>query len=550
MADSSPFPVLPQYQGDAYQAQRQMALAQALQSQAMTPLSDSQAGWNQMRVVPRASALSGLSKIGEALLAGNAGNNATQMQRNLGQEQWQGMQQMFGGGQQPQLQQGNNTAVPDTSGQNYGMMQPGAQGAQQTQPAPQQSLGPQGGTTSPMNPVGLPPSAAAMMYMRDPSGYMSSMVAPSYKPTDATLAARAAGVDPQQANAAALAKQNTIAPAEGRPGGTTFMPQVGPDGKTTWVPHYNQQVPAGGEPLYDGAGNIVGVRPLAGASDVAGQMAGATAGAQAGYHIMPGFDASGRPVYTTAAALAGGPQGGQAPQTGFPGVTGLGAQAPGAPSGGGAISPSLPVGSDALIKDYVGRNDEVSDAAKIAPADIQALQNIGRLSGRAKTGVGFDRVAYLKSMASVLPGISPNSSDKDVADEMGKYVSQMSGRNGGRSDAALENAIHSTPNSGMSPAAIQDLVPNMIGLKMSDIGNANARAQWLESHGNNPASLIQYEKQWNQTYNPDVYRLQALPPQAQQQYVQSLPPAQAHALLQSRQALKSMGAMPDLPQVQ
>lgn len=550
MADSTPFPVLPQYQGDAYQAQRQMALAQALQSQAMAPLSDSQAGWNQMRVVPRASALSGLSKIGEALLAGNAGNSATQMQRNLGQEQWQGMQQMFGGGQQPQLQQGNNTAVPDTSGQNYGMMQPGAQGAQQTQPAPQQSLGPQGGTTSPMNPAGLPPSAAAMMYMRNPDSYTTNMVAPYYKPTDATLTANAAHMDPVAANAGALGKANYIAPSQGRPGGYTDTTTIGPDGRPVVNRQYNQIIPQGGQPAFDAAGNVVGVATLPGAAAVATQQAAATAGGQAQYKVMPGFDASGRPVYTTAAALAGGPQGGQAPQTGFHGVTGLGAQAPGATSGGGAISPSLPVGSDALIKDYVGRNDEVSDAAKIAPADIQALQNIGRLSGQAKTGVGFDRVAYLKSMASVLPGISPNSSDKDVADEMGKYVSQMSGRNGGRSDAALENAIHSTPNSGMSPAAIQDLVPNMIGLKMSDIGNANARAQWLESHGNNPASLIQYEKQWNQTYNPDVYRLQALPPQAQQQYVQSLPPAQAHALLQSRQALKSMGAMPDLPQVQ
>jgi len=551
-ASSNPFPVLPQYQGDYLDAQRQMALAQALQQQALSPMASDQSGWNQMRVVPRASALSGLSKLGEALAARSGMSNAISAQRNVGQEQWQGMQQMFAP-QGPALQQGSNTSqAPATPSQNgaqangqpYGMMQPGQQ-APQPSPNPPQSLANQG---SPMNPAGIPGSAAAMMYMRDPNSYLSNMVAPYYKPTDATLMANAAGLDPRSANAAALAKSNNIAPVEGRGGGTTWMGSAGPNGQVTYSPHYNQQVIPGAMPVYDASGNVTGVTQLPGSAGVSQQMSEAQAAGKANQTLILGV-VNGMPGFNTVGNVVRGVQPGQgASQTGFPGVTGLGAQPTSGQAGG--FAPGLPAGSEGMIKDFVDRNDEVSNAAKNAPQDIQAFQAINQAAAQAKTGVGFDRAAAWKSMASVIPGIDPNASDKVNADIIGKYSQQIASRNGGRSDAALDAAVHSITNSSMSPEAIHELTPSLIGGRMADLGNANARQQWLQDHGNAPASLMQYEQQWNKTYDPDVYRLQAMQPNQQQQFIKSLPPQRAATLMQSRQTLKQMGAIPDLPQVQ
>jgi hypothetical protein len=356
-------------------------------------------------------------------------------------------------------------------------------------------------------------------------------------------------MDPAAANAGALGKANYIAPSQGRPGGYTETTTIGLDGKPTVSRQYNQIIPQGGQPTFDAAGNVVGVATLPGAAAVAAQQAAATAGGQAQYKVMPGVDSLGRPVFNTAANIAQGLQPGQAsPTTGFPGVTGLGAQPAGGQAGG--FAPGLPAGSEGMIKDFVDRNDEVSNAAKNAPQDIQAFQAINQAAAQAKTGVGFDRAAAWKSMASVIPGIDPNASDKVNADIIGKYSQQIASRNGGRSDAALDAAVHSITNSSMSPEAIHELTPSLIGGRMADLGNANARQQWLQGHGNAPASLMQYEQQWNKTYDPDVYRLQAMQPNQQQQFIKSLPPQRAATLMQSRQALKQMGAMPDLPQVQ
>jgi hypothetical protein len=543
MADN-PFPILPQYQGDYYDLQRKQALAQALQGMAMQPMQADESGWNQMRMVPRASPLASVAKLGQALLGGYEGNQAVQAQRQLGQEQWQGIQSMMGGGppQGSGLQQGNNTS------QSGAPMPQGAQSSAQGQPG---QSGPQPAMRSPLNPAGLPPSAAAMMYYTNPSDYNKNLVAPYYAPTDATKMALQSGSDPVAANADALRKANNIAPIEGRAGGYTGTPYVGQDGQIHYSMQYNQPIPQGGQPLYDANGRVAGTQALPGAAGVEGAMAGAkAAGAAAGqapYNVMSGFDPStGAPVYTTQGNILGmggqgGPQGGS-----FPGYRSPNQQGPQNPPG---VAPGLPAGTNDMIKGFVTRNQAVMDAASTAQRDIQALQEINRLSQQAPTGVGLERKGYIESLANAIPGVNINSTDKDVYDQISKYVAQSAARNGGRSDAALENAIHSTTNGEMSPQAIGQLTPNLIGLKMADIGNANARQNWLQSHGNSPMSLQKYEQVWNTSYNPDVYRLQAMPPQQQAQFVRSLSPQQAQALMQSRQALKQLGGLPNLSQV-
>ena len=509
----NPFPILPQYQGDYLDAQRKMALAQALQEQAMTPMAADQGGWNQMRIVPTASPLSAVAKVGQALLGHYAANRAIDAQRQLGQEQWQGLQSMFGsGGATPPLPANGTPPAP------------GLQQGNNTSP-----------TGSPLNPTNLPPQAAAMAYMADPAGYMKDFVAPSYKPTDATMLARQGQVDPVAANRAALAKNNYISPAEARPGGWTLVP----DGRGGFTRLFNPNIPAGGAPLTDASGNVVGVTAMPGAAAVQGGMEGAKAAAEGLFKPIQGYDANGNPVFTnaTTAATGGGPQGGA-----FQGY-----QTPngGSGNGPGAVAPSLPVGTDQMVKGYVQRQQDIGQAAQNAPRDIQAFRAIDQAASQSKTGAGFDRGAYWKSMASIVPGISPDNPDKVNADIIHKYSEQIATRNGGRSDAALEASLASITNAGMSPAAIHELTPSLIGQRMSDIGQYNARQNWLRTHGNSPMTLGDFEQQWNQAYNPDVYRLQAMTPQQQQQHIQNLTPEQAKSLLQSRQVLKQIGAIPN-----
>jgi hypothetical protein len=503
---ANPFPILPQYQGDYLDAQRKLAIAQALQEQALTPMSANQPGWNQMAIVPRANPLSGIAKVGQALLAGYAGNRAIDAQRQLGQEQWQGMQSMFGGNAAPQTQQ---------NGPQQGAMQQG----NNTTP-----------TGSPLNPAGLPSSAAAMAYMADPAGYMKDFVAPNYKPTDATMMARQGQMDPIAANQAALAKANYISPSEARPGGWTLIP----DGRGGFTRMFNPNIPQGGMPVTDAQGNVIGATPMPGAAAVEGGMAGAKAAAGATFQPVQGFDANGNPRYGSAFEAATG----QNPFGGYQAPNG------GPSSGASGIAPSLPLGTQDLVKGYVQRYQDTAQSALNAPRDIQAFRAIDQAASQSKTGAGFDRGAYWKSMASIIPGVSPDNPDKVNADIIHKYSEQIATRNGGRSDAALEASLASITNSGMSPAAIHELTPSLIGQRMSDIGKANAYQRWMQENGNAPLSLGKFEQAWNSAYDPDIYRLQAMSPDQQKAYVDKLTPEQAHAMMQSRQKLRALGAMP------
>jgi hypothetical protein len=370
-----------------------------------------------------------------------------------------------------------------------------------------------------------------MAYMADPSGYMKDFVAPNYKPTDATLMARQGGMDTIAANQAALAKANYIAPSEARPGGWTLVP----DGKGGFTRMFNPNIPQGGMPVTDAQGNVIGAAPMPGAAAVEGGMAGAKAAAGATFQPVQGFDANGNPRYRSAFEAATG----QNPFGGYQAPNG------GAPSGAqGGIAPSLPIGTQDLVKGYVQRYQDTAQSALNAPRDIQAFRAIDQAAAQAKTGAAFDRGAYWKSMASIIPGVSPDNPDKVNADIIHKYSEQIATRNGGRSDAALEASLASITNSGMSPAAIHELTPSLIGQRVSDIGHANAYQAWMQNNGNSPLSLGKFEQAWNQAYDPDVYRLQAMSPAQQKQFVDSLPKERAAALRQSRQVLRQLGALP------
>lgn len=510
MAQSVNF-VLPQYQGDVLDAQRKMMIAQALQQQSFQP-TDTQ-GWNQMPITPSMGLAPVLSKLGQALIANKAMKGAIQAQRDVGMKQWEGMQGMFGG--QPQGAQAASQ---------------GAQG--QADGSTQQAQYTQGG--GPLNPLGLSPQAAAMGFYTDPSGYMKDAVygpmAQRMAPTDIMKNLAATGVDPNstlghQIMQDYIAKQNYIAPTAFRGGGYIRDPKTG---QISNLP----QVPEGVQAVQNPQTGQWEMQPVQGALGAIAASEGAKAAGKAGYQLTTGFDANGNPITTTVRQQA------EAAGSGVPGAMG------GATGGvGGALPSQLPAGASDLAKGYVERQQTIQQSAANAPQDIQAFKAIEQAASQVKTGAGFDRKAYLQSLAAVIPGISPNNADKVNADIITKYANQIASRNGGRSDAALESALHSITNTGMAPEAIKELTPSLIGLRQADMANAQARQAWLQAHGNNPLSLGQYENQWNKAYDPDIFRFQAMDPAQRAQFKAQMSPQQQQEFRDKIMQLQQLGAL-------
>lgn len=231
MATSSGPVILPQFQGDYLDVQRKQQLAQALMGVAMNNGGDqlNRIGAG-MPVMPKYNIGSGLAQLGQALLAAKLGNDSVEGMRNLGAQQ---MQFLMGAPQSAQPAAQNSDAAPvgvSSGGGLAGSMQvanPYSDGSSDTS-ALANALSQQrsGGFLSPggpNNPAGLPSQMAAQLYLSDPSKYWE-VQAKQYDPTDATKMARAAGVDPTQANLGALTKANYIAPTSLRPGGYMWDP--------------------------------------------------------------------------------------------------------------------------------------------------------------------------------------------------------------------------------------------------------------------------------------------------------------------------------------
>ncbi|GAA0696409.1 hypothetical protein ISN75_06875 [Dyella marensis] len=526
--------VLPQYQARTLEAQRRLAMAQALQQQSLS--SDIPQDWNHMAVVPRAGLSMAIAPIAKALLANKAYDSALGNMQQLGNEQWQGMQAMMGGA--PQASQGQPStygASPQPQQNVQGSLPSmGASGAPTASAPPQGQSYPAGGR-SPMNPLGLDPGVAAMGYYTDPAGYMKDAVygpmASRQSPTEFTKSLMQAGIDPasplgRQLAQDQIAKQNYVAPTAFRGGGYMYDPKTG---SMENLP----QTPEGFQTVRGPDGQWMQI-PVQHGTEAIAASEGAKAAGKAGYELATGYDQNGNPITTTVRQQAEGANGGSSL---FPGYGGQGA------GQRGALPMQLPAGTEALTKGFIERHQSVLDAARNAPADIQAFQAIDQAANQAKTGVGFDRKAAWQSMASVIPGIDPNAPDKVNADIIQKYSTQIATRNGGRSDAALDAALHSITNSQMSPEAIHDLTPSLIGLRMADLGRAQASTQWLNQHGNNPQTLGNFEQKWNSAYDPNVYRFQAMSPEQRAAFKAGMSKEQQDAFRQKIQALQSLGAI-------
>lgn len=265
--------ILPQFQGDAYTLQNKAALAQALMQQSFQPQNTQAVGSGQYTIVPKYSGLGGLAQLGQALVSARMQNDVAQGYGQLGQNQWAAL-----------------TGSPASSGVGGSADGSGASGSSpqalasalggggsSAQPAPQQGglLSPGG----PLNPNGIPTTAAAMMYM-SPEGQkeLFKSTAAAYAPTTATMQARQGGFDTAKANQAQFQKDSYVAPITG----TGIMRN--PFNPSQPVA-FNPEIPAGAQPLFDASGNVAKVQPIQGAQGV--MQGNAAASAAGGAQFKP-----------------------------------------------------------------------------------------------------------------------------------------------------------------------------------------------------------------------------------------------------------------------
>jgi hypothetical protein len=260
--------------------QRQLSLAQALQSMALSPVQNDlqqPAGGGKYYQAARVGKVAALSKLADALMAnkgftgqylpgvGDPGQGGAlgKMAQQYGQAQ-----QAFAPGGQPvagtPLQTQPIAADPNEQSVQPALQRAPGQSFAQTVQGAQPGVTPQ----NPYNPQGLPPAVMMRLYQSDPAKYAAMVAGP-----EAVQMGQLAGIPRQQAAQAAFAKANSI-PA--RAGEDVMIP----DGKGGYVHVRNPVLSAGEAPITDAQGNVVGVQGLPGHLGYQTALTGAETGAK------------------------------------------------------------------------------------------------------------------------------------------------------------------------------------------------------------------------------------------------------------------------------
>lgn len=520
------------------QLARQQQMAQMLRDQALAPNDPTQVigGW-----AVRQSPLVGLSKVAGALASGYMQQDNDQKQMDLARALQGRMGDMLGGGevQNPAamgMGQGaaQQPSLPDETGAmiNQGGVGPTVQNAARMEAVPE-APAPNNFTLarllkgSVIGQVGGEPAQKAYWEQ--------------FAPTEATRLANAAGVDVRKANADTLAKNNYIAPVSVRPGAIMRDPM------TNKPIAFNPHVPDGYSPVFDASGNVTGMQPIAGALPAMEAVSRAEASGKAAVEPIPGFDASGNPVFTNKLAAS---QGGAAPGGGAPVSTGrFGGYA--APGGGGTVRPGLAPGVQTAAEGIAGQNTKragaLVDTAAESPMRVNVLDNILSLS---KSGVASGQNAEwtnkIKGAVADLPGFGGWKDDVTGFQELKKYMRQNGLRawqaaGGSGTDSQLSAAMESNPNEKMFPQAVQTMVQWAKAGELALQSKAAAQDAWLSRNNNNPQAQNQFESAWRQNFDPRIYQMKLMDQAELQKFTGKLSAGERDTLLRKYSVAKQNG---------
>jgi hypothetical protein len=480
--------ILPQYQGSYYDLQRQQALANALMERALTPQSPGVgAAVGPYQVQARMSPLMPISQLGQALLSAKMGGQVAQGLNDLGQQQWGTLTNMLGGGAGMQSPQPNPDsasaggvgadAIAGNAGGNGGSPAPNVGGAAVPSNAAGASGFNGGVGSSPLNPLGMNPSMAAMMMMQSPDKYWESQAA-AYKPAEIVQQIRAAGIDPgsplgRQIAQNMLAKQTAPDYVSGRPGGYMLN-------KSTGQMEQLPNVPEGFTAVHgpNGQWQIV---PVQGALEAMGSSAAAKAGGSAQYQLKEVWDPS-----------ANGGQGGYVQQSvanvanaanGVPGFSPFQNAVRQVESGGraSAVNPaSGAVGSmQTMPATAANPGFGVRPAANNSPAELQRVGADYATALQQKYGNDADAaVAYNWGPANADKWIAAGRPWKMLPDETKAYVGQVMTQQqnyAGKQSGALRGPMASQPQAGYTKG--QEDLQGDLTKKWGVLNEANSQAQ-------------------------------------------------------------------------
>jgi hypothetical protein len=228
---------------------------------------------------------------------------------------------------------------------------------------------------------------------------------------------------------------------------------------------------------------------------------------------------------------------------------------------GGAVYAAPPLGqtpySDKLGADAAARATATRALASDSPTRVNVYDNILNLSRQGvNTGPGAEWQAKVKGYVANAPFLSSVTPDKwkdDVSgfQELNKFLYQNAQRNwqaagGTGTDSQLEAFSHSSPNDKMFPQALQAMAQWGKGGELAVQGKARAQDSWLAQNGDNPKQQQAFENAWRSNFEPQLFQLRAMDPQAQQSFIDNLKktnPSGYNALINKAQTLKSMGAL-------
>lgn len=541
----TPFSVLPQFQGNLYDLQTKQALAQALMQKGLQgDLENYRPAGGGYAYVPKYGAGSAIAQLGQALLGGALQQQASQGLTDLGAQQAAAWQQMFSPTTEtaqmvPQVQPG--PVAPGSFGIGAGGGFTGGS-PDAGRVALASALAPQitQTTQSALNPTGMDPKQAAMLAQTLGMGdYVKEFVAPSYKPTETGLLARAAGFTPEQAQAAAagrIAQQNFI-PLQTSSPGQTLRDATGK------VVATNPNIGEGMMPVYDAAGNLLGTMGIPNYNQTLQAREQAKALGAAGAESVSGYR-GGRPAFINKAELAtGGGQGGVQPSTGrFTGYQ--------APGGDNEFRPSL---SPAENTSQVGMTqsgqkyfDELQSHAAGATDRRSLLQSaIDYANTATKFGPGTtDRLNNIAAINAKLPsGLAFGNDDMANVQVMQKIAAQLSSQyqkalGASGTDKALENFMHGTPNPDIANKAIKEIAPRLQMMEDAINAKASAANAWLATHQNSTSEMNVFENQWRKNYDPRIFHAAMLTPEQRQVFLN-----QQKDVAQLRAKTQALGAL-------
>jgi hypothetical protein len=213
-------------------------------------------------------------------------------------------------------------------------------------------------------------------------------------------------------------------------------------------------------------------------------------------------------------------------------------------TGSGSFNPTGPRLGTTKAADSYGEYSgktfgDIQQSAADVPQRISSLKEGLALvnSGAAATGPAAARFQEIGQKYGIDFLTRPGSMilNKDFARYVALSASDL-GLSG--SDARFGAVMHASPGQVMGKAALNTVVPTVIGLEMAKGARADAAGRYGTD---NPNDIAGFQTQWRHNYDPTTFTEIAKGPNSFKGYLAHLKPAERNATLQKMRGLERLG---------